>query len=114
REVDGEFVMATRTTLFVVASAALAASLAACGTPNTPSQTATSATPAQPSPAIGTTRVPCELLTPSIARQFVGDDAVRQQQFDSDPPLPVGDNACFYKGTEGSVILSISAMPGDP
>jgi hypothetical protein len=132
--------MATRTPLIALTGAAVIAVAAGCGTSNTPTQTATSAPtsaapasatasaspaqpPAQPSPvpttsptglATGSTRVPCELLTPTIAKAFAGDDAERQLQLDSDPPLPVGDDACFYKGAAGSVMFTITPMPSDP
>ena len=120
--------MTTRTPLLVLTGAAVVASLAGCGTSNAPTPTATppptsatsaaatsSAAPAQPSPVTpALTRVPCELLTPALAQEFAGFDAERQLQLDSDPPLPVGDNACFYKGGAGSVILAINSVPADP
>jgi hypothetical protein len=65
----------------------------------------------QPSPATTTspaplntkpTRVPCELLTPSIAKAFAGDDA--QQQ-------PTGDTECVYKGSTRSVGEFVDQYP---
>jgi len=64
---------------------------------------ATTTTPAQAS--AGPTREPCELLSPSIAKTFAGDDAQRQ---------PWGDSGCFYKGSTRSVQFTISPWPAGP
>jgi hypothetical protein len=52
------------------------------------------------------------LLTPSIAKTFAGEDAERQLSF-SDPPAPVGDDACYYTGSTRSVYFSIGPIPTD-
>jgi hypothetical protein len=31
-----------------------------------------------------------------------------------DPPVPVGDGACYYDGNAGSVLFSINPLPTDP
>jgi hypothetical protein len=73
------------------------------------------ATTTSPAPlSAGPTRVPCELLSPSVAKAFAGDDAQRQLSLDSNPPLPVGDHACFYQGSTRFVYFSINTLPSDP
>lgn len=75
---------------------------------------------AQPAPAgttspaphpTGLSRVPCELLTESIAKQFAGDDAKRQSTLDSSPKTQLGDDVCLYKSATRSVWLSINPVP---
>ncbi|MUL83715.1 MULTISPECIES: hypothetical protein [unclassified Mycolicibacterium] len=64
--------------------------------------------PAQPTPEpLDTTgtRVPCELLTPALARQFAGADV--QQQ-------PSGDTVCTYTGATRSVSVSVNPLPTNP
>jgi hypothetical protein len=114
--------MTSRTALITLAGATMIA-IAACSTntptavPSTVTVTAPASSTAQPSPtaaAPSTTRVPCELLTPDLAKEAIGDDAQRQLQLDSAPPQPVGDDACFYKGAAGTVEFTITPMPADP
>jgi hypothetical protein len=120
--------MTTRTILIALTSAGLIAGSAGCGKSSSPASTPTP-TPsgtASPQPtaaapsttaaqsAAGTTREPCELLSETVAKQFAGDDAQRQLTVDSNPPLPVGDTACFYLGSSRSVFFSINPMPTDP
>jgi hypothetical protein len=57
---------------------------------------------------------PCDLLTPDVARKYVGDDAQRQLTYDADPPVPVGDDACYYTGATREVEVSIFPRPTDP
>ena len=127
--------MAMRYVLIVLATVALVTGTAGCTTqsggdsaaPSTLTVTA-SATPA-PSPqatagATSTITVPpsaspagnqpCELLTLSIAKMFAGDDAERRLSYDTDPPVSVGDNGCFYEGSTGSVEFRIGPIPDDP
>jgi hypothetical protein len=113
--------MTTRTTLITLTGAAMVA-IVACSS-NTPAAGPATLTVTAPASAVPTTtppavpaatRVPRELLTPAIAKAFAGEDAQRQLQLDSDPPLPVGDDACFYKGAAGSVMFTITPVPGDP
>jgi hypothetical protein len=132
--------MTTRIILIALTSAAVIAGAAGCGkssgptsTPTpTSSGTASAQSPATTPPpgaapstaaapsttaaqsAAGATRDPCELLNPTIAKQFAGDDAERQLMVDSNPPLPVGDTACFYQGSSRSVFFSIDPVPTDP
>src|SRR5262249_51196048 len=49
--------------------------------------------------------VPCELLTPELARQFVGSEAERQ---------PSGTGACSYAGTTRTVSVSVNPLPAKP
>lgn len=130
--------MTARIMLIALTSAAVIAAAAGCGksrgptaTPTpTSSGTASAQSSAAPPPSAaqstaaapsttaaqstaGTTRDPCELLSPTIAKQFAGDDAERQLTVDSNPPLPVGDTACFYQGSTRSVFFSINPMPTD-
>jgi hypothetical protein len=120
--------MTARIILIALTGAAVIAGAAGCGKSSGPASTPTptssgkasaQSTAAAPSttaaqPAAGTTRDPCELLSPTIAKQFAGDDAVRQLTADSNPPLPVGDTACYYQGGSRSVFFSIDPMPTDP
>src|SRR6202007_785741 len=120
--------MTTRIILIALTGAAIVAGAAGCskssgptststptssGTASAQSSAAAPSTTAAQSTA-GTTRDPCELLSPTIAKQFAGDDAERQMTVDSNPPLPVGDTACFYQGGSRSVFFSINPMPTDP
>ena len=58
---------------------------------------------------------PCELLTLPIAKTFAGDDAERRLSYDdTDPPVAVGDNGCYYSGSTGSVEFQIGPIPSDP
>jgi hypothetical protein len=65
-------------------------------------------------PTIATaTPQPCDLLTPTVAKKYVGDDAQRQLSCDS-PPRRVGDDACYCTGDTRSVSVSIFPVPSDP
>ena len=128
--------------LTALMGAAVIAAATACQTPSSPSVTTTvtappaatttvrvstataSATPsatasaapsrtAAPTTAAQTTH-PCDLLTPDVARKYVGDDAQRQFSYDGHPPVPVGDGACFYTGTTREIEVSIRPRPTDP
>lgn len=90
--------------LGALASAIVIAHMAGCGASNT----------ANHAPSPGSSRQPCELLSPPLANAFAGDDAQRQLSLDSTPPIPVGDHACFYKGGQRSVFFSIDTLPTDP
>jgi hypothetical protein len=79
--------------------------------PATAATTTTITVPPSVSPA---GNQPCELLTLPIAKEFAGEDAQRRHSYDSDPPVPVGDNACYYQGSAGSVDFSIGPIPSDP
>jgi len=64
------------------------------------------ATTMNPAPlATEPTRVPCDLLSPSIAQVFAGDDAQRQ---------PTGETICSYRSSTRSVSLSVNPMPTNP
>jgi hypothetical protein len=66
------------------------------------------AAPAQPAPEpldATPTRVPCELLTPALAREFAGADAEHQ---------PSGNTVCTYTGAVRSVSVSVNSLPTDP
>ncbi len=76
------------------------------------SSIATSSVAAPTSAAL--TRRPCDLLTPEVAKKYVGDDAERQFSYDSNPPVPVDDNACYYTGATREVEVSIYPRPTDP
>jgi hypothetical protein len=67
---------------------------------------------ATPSIATGTQQ-PCDLLTPAVAKKYVGDNAQRQLTRDS-PPRRVGDDACYYTGDTRSVSVSIFPVPSNP
>ena len=65
-------------------------------------------------PSIATaTQQPCDLLTPAVAKKYVGDNAQRQLTRDS-PPRRVGDDACYYTGDTRSVGVAIFPVPTDP
>ncbi len=70
----------------------------------------TSATPT----GAALSKQPCDLLTLAVAKKYVGDDAQRQLTYDSDPPVPVGDDACYYKGSTREVSVEIYPRPTDP
>jgi hypothetical protein len=128
--------MTMRTLLIALGGAALVTGVAACSTPNTggpaaPSTVTVTASAAPtttvPTATVGATTTvtvpsgaspagirPCELLTLPIAKKFAGEDAQRRLSYDSDPPVPVGDNACFYEGSSGSVEFSVGPIPSDP
>jgi hypothetical protein len=126
--------MTTRIILIALTSAAVIVVAAGCskssGPTSTPTptslstastQSSSAALPSTAAPSTGaaqstaaTTREPCDLLSPTIAKQFAGDDAQRQLTVDSNPPLPVGDTACFYQGSNRSVFFSINPMPTAP
>jgi hypothetical protein len=134
--------MAMRNTLIVLGGAALVAGTAACTTPNAggpaapstvtvtaaPAPTASSSPHATTAPATAATTTitvppsaspasnqPCELLTLSIAEKFAGDDAQRRLSYDdTDPPVAVGDNGCYYSGSTGSVEFRVGPVPDDP
>ena len=132
----------TRTWSTVLMNAAVVTALAACNSstsapvtttvtaPPVSSQSATaapsSATPAPPASStaakssaapssVALTREPCDLLTQAVAKKYVGDDAQRQLTYgDTDPPVPVGDDACYYTGSTRSVSVEIFPVPTDP
>ncbi|CAJ1507003.1 hypothetical protein [[Mycobacterium] holstebronense] len=56
----------------------------------------------------------CDLLSSSMAREFAGTDAERQLWLDADPPVPLGDSACQYSGSAGTVFVSLNPMPTNP
>lgn len=101
---SGDILPTHRLVLVALASAIVIADAAGCGTSNTANQ----------APSPGSTRQPCELLSPPLAKTFAGDDAQRQLSLGSTPPIPVGDHACFYKGGQRSVLFSINTLPTDP
>lgn len=109
--------MSTRILLQAFTSAAAVAVMSACHPSSAPSQVATTgATPPAATTAVSTalTRRPCDLLTPDVAKKFVGEDAQRQLFYDARPPLPVGDTACYYTGATREVDVSIFPRPSDP
>jgi hypothetical protein len=105
--------MSTRTLALALMSAAVITSGAACQTPSAPTAvTKVSAAPV--STAVALTRQPCDLLTPAVAKKYVGDNAERQLFYDSDPPVSVGDDACYYTGSTREVSVAIYPRPTDP
>jgi hypothetical protein len=113
--------MSMRKILIVCGGAALVSGVAGCSTgseppaPSTLTVTASAApattVPASASPASSR---PCELLTLSIAKTFAGDDAQRRLSYDdTNPPVAVGDNGCYYSGSTGSVEFRIGPIPSD-
>jgi hypothetical protein len=119
--------MSIRTLALALMGAAAIASVAACQTPSTPTATTapSSAAPASTTPSsnapptptptsIALTRQPCDLLTPEVAKKYVGDDAQRQLDYDANPPVPVGDTGCYYTGDKRSVTVEIYPVPTDP
>jgi hypothetical protein len=119
--------MSTRNLAVALMGAAVITSVAACQTPSTPAVTTTpssaapssttpsSSAPPTPTPtSIALTRQPCDLLTPEVAKKYVGDDAQRQLNYDSNPPVPVGDTACYYTGDKRAVTVDVYPVPTDP
>jgi hypothetical protein len=132
--------MSARILLTAFMSAAAIAGLSACHTPSAPSVTTTvtapptsttaaSATPSSTAsiapnsataptsaapPGAALTRQPCDLLTPEVAKKYVGEDAQRQLAYDANPPVPVGDDACYYTGATREIEVSIFPRPTDP
>jgi hypothetical protein len=119
--------LAIATLAIAVLGAAAITSVAACQTPSTPAVTTTpsstapsSTTPSSSAPpsatptSIALTRQPCDLLTPEVAKKYAGDDAQRQLTYESNPPVPVGDNACYYTGSTRSVSVEVAQVPTDP
>lgn len=133
--------MITRSLSIALMGAAAVAAVAACQETSTPTATTTVAPPPVSTPATGATtssvapsstapsgtasssatptgaalsKQPCDLLTLAVAKKYVGDDAQRQLTYDSDPPVPVGDDACYYKGSTREVSVEIYPRPTDP
>jgi hypothetical protein len=119
--------MSSRALAVALMGAAVITSVAACQTPSTPAVTTTpsstapsSTTPSSSAPpsatptSIALTRQPCDLLTPEVAKKYAGDDAQRQLTYESNPPVPVGDNACYYTGSNRSVSVEVFPVPTDP
>jgi hypothetical protein len=119
--------MSARKLLTACMSAAAIAGIAACQSSTAPSATttappasataapssATSPTSAAPATA-ELTRQPCDLLTPDVAKKYVGEDARRQLSYDARPPVPVGDDACYYTGATREIEVAIFPRPTDP
>jgi hypothetical protein len=63
------------------------------------------AAPAGPLPGGPPAHQPCELLNPTLARQFAGADAIRQ---------PAPDTECVYRGSARTVSFAINPNSGDP
>jgi hypothetical protein len=83
--------------------------------PATTSQSSTSASPTgAPPTSAALTRQPCDLLTADLARRYAHEDVQRQSTYDSDPPLPVEETTCYYRGSTREVSLDINPMPTDP
>jgi hypothetical protein len=125
--------MSARILLTAFISAAAIAGLSACHTPTAPSVTTTVTAPPAPTTAASAasssaaslapssataptgaapttaalTRRPCDLLTPEVAKKYVGEDAQRQLAYDAHPPVPVGDDACYYAGATREIEVSI-------
>lgn len=119
--------MSTRNMAIALVGAAVVTSVVACQASSTPTATTTtssaapasttpsSTTPPTPTPtSIALTRQPCDLLTPEVAKKYVGDDAQRQLNYDANPPVPVGDTGCYYTGDKRSVTVEIYPVPTDP
>jgi hypothetical protein len=102
--------MSTRILLATFMSAAAIAAMTGCQRSSSvpPAATATSQAPAS------VTRQACDLLTPEVAKQYVGNDAQRQLLYDADPPVPVSDDACYYTGATREIEVSIFPRPTDP
>ena len=67
-----------------------------------------------PPSSVASTRQPCDVLTPAVAKRFVGEDAERQFAYDVDPPVPVGDNSCNYAGATRKIEVMIYPRPTNP
>lgn len=128
--------MTTRTLLVTFISAVAITGISACHSPTTPPGTTTvtpSTTPASSAPintssvapssaTVATsptpttpalTRQPCDLLTPDVAKKYVGEDAQRQSTYDGHPPVPVSDDACYYTGATREIEVAIYPRPTD-
>jgi hypothetical protein len=121
--------MGMRSILILLGGTAVAVAAAACSTPSSggpaASSTVTVTASATPTTVTATTSttVPataspadnksCDLLRPDIAKRFAGDDAQRKLSYEGDPPVPVGDSACYYDGSKGSVGLTVLSGPSD-
>lgn len=109
--------MFTRILLATFMSATVVAAITGCQRPSSPPPviTATSQAPVSAAPTgAALTRQACELLTPEVAKKYAGNDAQRQLFFDATPPLPVGDDGCYYTGSTREVSVLIYPMPTDP
>ncbi|WP_396926061.1 hypothetical protein [Mycolicibacterium sp.] len=108
--------MFTRILLATFMSAMTVAAMTGCQRPSSPPViTAMSQAPASAAPTgAALTRQACELLTPDVAKKYAGNDAQRQLFFDATPPLPVGDDGCYYTGSTREVSVLIYPMPTDP
>lgn len=106
--------MSTRILLQAFTSAAAIATLSGCHASSTPPQLTTTGTTQPTATTAALTRRPCDLLTPEVAKKFVGEDAQRQLFYDARPPVPVGDTACYYTGATREVDVSIFPRPSDP
>jgi hypothetical protein len=119
--------MSTRTVAIALVGAAVITSVAACQAQSTPTAATTpsSVAPSSAAPSssaassprpmsVALTRQPCDLLTPEVAKKYVGDDAQRQLTYESSPPVPVGDNGCYYTGDKRSVTVEVYPVPTDP
>lgn len=114
--------MSARTVAIALVGAAVITSVAACQAQSTPTAatTSSSVTPSSSSPSsprpmsVALTRQPCDLLTPEVAKKYVGEDAQRQLTYDSNPPVPVGDSGCYYSGDKRSVTVEVYPVPTDP
>jgi hypothetical protein len=109
--------MSKRILLQAFMSAAAIAAMSGCHASSTPPHVTTTVTAVATSPtptSTALTRQPCDLLTPEVAKKFVGEDAQRQLFFDAQPPVPVGDRACYYTGATREIEVSIFPRPSDP
>ena len=118
--------MYTRILLATLMSVAAIAAMPGCQRPSSPppaTAAASEAPGAAPTVATPTTAAPtgaaltrqaCELLTPEVAKKYAGDDAQRQLFFDATPPLPVGDDGCYYTSSTREVSVLIYPVPTDP
>jgi len=108
--------MSKRILLQAFMSAAAVAAMSGCHASSAPARLTTTVTAVatSPTPTITAfTRQPCDLLTPEVAKKFVGEDAQRQLSYDARPPLPVGDTACYYTGATREIEVSIFPRPTD-
>lgn len=104
--------MSARKLLPALIGAAAIAGIAACHSTTGPSS---STSPASVTPATAQpTRQPCDLLTPDVAKKYVGADARRQLSYDARPPIPVPDTACYYTGATREIDVAIYPRPTDP
>jgi hypothetical protein len=128
--------MSARTLALALIGAAIVTSVAACQRPRGPilptsvsappvSPTVASATPSGAAPwtstapssatprGVALTQHPCDLLAPALAKKYVGENAQQRHFYDSDPPVPVGDDGCYYTGDTRSVTVEIYPRPTD-